>query len=250
MRNGEKKNKMPKVPLTIVIPARNEEESIVSIFKEIKKKVKTPHKTLVIVDLVPGEKTHEVVRKYMKEDETVGLILNKSKVKSFANALRLGFNKANSIAVIPVMADMSDRLSDIDKMYVLINKGWDIACGSRYMKGGKKKGGPKLQSFLSKFVCLSLHYIVWVPTKDVSDSFKMYNKNAIKKIYIDPCKGFEISMDITLHAFFKGARIIEIPTVWMGRTKGKSKFKYASRFPKYFAIYSWAIKERLATFTK
>lgn len=232
---------MSNLPLFIIIPAKKEEEVIIETLNEVKRCVKSPHSTIVVVDYSPSDKTKEAVENYMKKDKTVEVIVNRSKIQSFANALKMGFSKIKEGAVVPVMADMSDELKLIDRMYTLSQKNWDIVCGSRYMKGGKKIGGPILQSILSKIVCLSLHYITNVPTKDVSNSFKMYNKKVLENITIDSTKGVEISMDMTMHAYFNGARITELPTRWIGRKQGKSKFKILNRFPRYLSIYSFSI---------
>jgi hypothetical protein len=60
--------------------------------------------------------------------------------------LRTGFEEVDSdgIAVV-VMADLSDELEIIPRMYRKILEGYDIVCASRYIKGGKREGGPALK---------------------------------------------------------------------------------------------------------
>jgi hypothetical protein len=42
--------------------------------------------------------------------------------------------------------------------------GADVVCGSRYMIGGKKIGGPILQNILSRIVAIALTIFWHVPT--------------------------------------------------------------------------------------
>lgn len=240
MKNGEKKSKMPKVPLTIVVPARNEEGNILSTLEEIKKKVKVPHEIIVVDD--SSDNTEKLVRTYAKIHKNVKLVHGKPNTISFSKAIKIGTRTASSELIVIVMADLCDDPRTINFMYKRMAQGWDIVCGSRYATGGSKKGGPLIQSFFSKAVCLSLYYFTRISTKDVSNAFKMYKKDTLKKVVIDQRSGVEISMIITLQAHFKGAKITEVPTKWVGRTLGQSKFKILQRTPKYSSIYLWAIR--------
>lgn len=233
--------------LTIILPARFEEETIVKVLEEIDKRVKTPHAIIVVNDFNPLDKTAKLVKDYAKKKKHVHLYIQKDeKKKSFANALINGINFARKGFVIPVMADLCDELELIDVLYKKMKKEkWDIICASRYMKGGKKEGGPFIQSFLSRLVCLSLNVITGVPTNDISNSFKMYRKSTLSEVIIDPKGGVETSMAITLQCYFNKAMITEIPTVWKHRILGSSKFKISKRAPRYFKIYIWAIKNSI-----
>lgn len=229
--------------LTIIVPAKKEEETIANTLKEIKKRVKTPHKIIVINDSFEGDETGDIVKKYIKKNTNVSVIINRANPHpTFASALLLGFDRVKDGVVVPVMADLCDRLEDIDIMYKKIHSGWDIVCGSRYSKGGGKKGGPIFQSICSLLVCISLYYLLGIPTKDISNAFKMYKKDILDKVYVDPISGVEVSMSIVLQAHSKGARITEIPTKWIGRTLGLSKFKIIERSPRYFRLYILALK--------
>jgi hypothetical protein len=68
--------------------------------------------------------------------------------------------------------------------------------------------------------------------------------SVIKNINIES-KGFEISMELPLKAYFGGFKISEVPTVWRERSKGKSSFKIFKLLPCYLKIYAWAIKKRI-----
>ena len=227
--------------LTIVIPAHNEEGIIIKTLESLKKEVKIPHKIIVVNDC-STDKTEEVVKEYIKKNKNITLVRTTPKRRGFANALEKGFSQVKRGAIIPVMADLCDEPKTINKMFQKLEQGWDIVCGSRYMKGGKKSGGPVLQHHLSKYVCLSLKLLTGVPTTDISNAFKMYKKEILTQAKINQKSGVESSMETTLQLYFKGANITEVPTSWKGRTVGKSKFKMLERTPRYAKIYKWALE--------
>lgn len=238
-------NNNPK--LTIVIPAHNEEGVIIRTLEDLRKKL-TIYCNILVVDDHSTDGTAKLVYKYIQKNKNVDLVGNYGPNRGFSSTLKIGFARSNTEYVLPVMADLCDKPETINRMYSKLTEGWDIICGSRYMKGGSKKGGPKLQNFLSMFVCKTLHLLTGIPTNDVSNAFKIYKKTVLRKVNIRNNAGVEISMEITLQAFFRGAKITEVPTHWKGRTIGQSKFKIIQRTPKYLNIYIWSIKNALKKF--
>ncbi len=226
--------------ISIVIPVFHEEKTIIELLRQITDKVKNSYEVFIIYDQT-NDPTVSVVKKYLISSKSKNILLAKNSTgngRGVTNAIKTGFFKARGKAVVAVMADLSDDLSDIDKMYKKISQGYDIICGSRYMKGGKKIGGPMLKTFLSKTAGLTLHYLFKLPTHDATNAFKMYRKTLLEKIQIESTGGFEYSLEITLKAFKKGYKIGEIPTVWYDRPAGKSNFKLLRWLPKYLKAYS------------
>jgi hypothetical protein len=142
------------------------------------------------------------------------------------------------------MADLCDDLATVPLMIAKIKHGFDIVCGSRYARGGARLGGSKVKAILSRFGGVSLYYLLGIPTCDIPNAFKMYKKEVIDSVDIQAC-GFEISMEITLRAFYAGFKISEVPTLWKERTKGKSSFKVFKLLPSYARLYVWALYRRI-----
>lgn len=230
--------------LTIIIPARNEEANILKTLKEFKKHTSS-FSTFIVVDDQSTDNTTKIVTDYAKKNKDI-ILLHTAKTQSgFAIAIKKGVAFSKTKFVLPVMADFCDDPKTVKKMYEKITEGYDIVAGSRYMIGGGKTGGPILQNLFSKIVCLSLYYLTGIPTKDISNSFKIYRKDVLKKIRLPNSYGVEVSMYITLQVFFNGGKITEIPTKWHGRSAGNSKFRFMQRLPKYLYIYSWAFIKRV-----
>lgn len=228
-----------KKKLSIIIPAKNEEQSILQTLESLKKHVQIPSEIIVVNDHSTDD-TDIAVKKYSNKNRNV-LVINTKEKYGFSNAIKKGIKKSSTGVVVIVMADLCDDPITINRMYKLITEKWDIVCGSRYSKNGKKIGGPKIQNFFSALVCKSLFYIIGLPTKDASNSFKMFRKYIFKSVNYKDNFGVEASLDLIIRAHFKGFKITEIPTIWHGRVLGQSKFKLIERSPKYIKIYLRAI---------
>jgi len=228
--------------LSVIIPAYNEEENITDVINKIEEALDIPHE-LVVVNDHSIDTTAQLVTRLTRKYNNIRLVENKLP-RGFANALKTGFSNVATDIVVPVMADLCDDLSTIKKMLQKINDGYDVICGSRYINGGRRYGGSKLKGFFSSFVGRSLCFLLGLPAHDIANAFKMYRKNVIDSIDIKS-KGFEISMEIPLKAYYLGFKITEVPTVWRERTKGKSNFRMFKLLPSYLKLYIWAIVKRI-----
>ena len=229
--------------LSIIVPAHNEEESISDCLRKVEDSVSFEHE-LVVVNDHSVDRTGQIVAELASQYKNIKLVKN-NRQGGFANAIRTGFDNATGDVLMPVMADLCDDLSTIPKLWVKINQGFDIACGCRYTKEGARLGGSRFKGLLSRSAGRSLHFLLGIPTHDIANAFKMYRKNVIESIDIK-AKGFEISMEITLKAYYLGFKITEVPTVWRERTKGKSSFSVFKLLPNYLLLYIWALLRKIS----
>lgn len=231
--------------IQIVIPVYNEDKIIGTTLERIKGGVKAAHCIYIIYDF-NEDTTLPAVQDYIAQTGCNNVKLIKNIYKNgVLNAIKTGFDSTADGPILVVMGDASDDLSVADTMLEKINQGYDLVCGSRYMKGGKQIGGPCLKKLLSRTAGISLHWLTGIPTHDISNSFKMYRKNVIDGIKMESTGGFEIGMEITVKAFLKGCRITEVPSTWTDRSEGKSKFRLVAWLPKYMKWYVYAVGGKL-----
>ncbi|MEW6771944.1 MAG: glycosyltransferase [Bacillota bacterium] len=228
--------------LSVVCPVYNEAENIERLLNGLQEKVSVPMEVLVVYDH-DGDNTVPVVAKIApRYPFAVRLVKNRFGAGAL-NAIKTGFAEARHEAVLVVMADLSDDLSVVDEMYRLVaEEGFDIVCGSRYMRGGRQIGGPPLKRFLSRMAGVSLYYLAGLPTHDVTNSFKMYRREFLQSVNVESSGGFEIGMELVVKAFVAGRKIAELPATWTDRTAGRSRFRMWRWIPNYLRWYLYAFK--------
>lgn len=228
--------------LSVVCPVYNEAENIERLLDELAVKVSVPMEVLIVYDREDDNTipvVQEVAAKYPFEIRLVKNIYGSGAL----NAIKTGFDRSRHEAVLVVMADLSDDLTVVNEMYRLITaEGYDIVCGSRYMPGGQQIGGPLLKRTLSRLAGISLHYLTGLPTRDATNSFKMYSRRILKDVKIESSGGFEIGMELVVKTFVAGRRITELPTTWIDRVAGKSRFRMWKWLPNYLRWYFYAFK--------
>jgi glycosyltransferase involved in cell wall biosynthesis len=235
--------KMDTVPLGIIIPVYNEAENIREALSAIEKRIITPHRIYIVYDF-EEDNTLPVAKEFLDKGTDMRLVRNP--VQGVVNAIKTGLKEAEEDYLLVTMADLSDDYTIVDHMCRLMDEGYDVVCGSRYMKGGKQIGGPFLKKTISRIADVSLSYITGLPTHDATNSFKLYRKSMLDSINIESDGGFEIGMEIAVKAHFSGFRVTEVPCTWTEREKGESRFKILKWAPKYLRWYFYATGKRLS----
>jgi dolichol-phosphate mannosyltransferase len=232
---------MEKIPLGIIIPVYNEAENIGKTLVAIEEKVKTPHRIYIVYDF-DEDNTVPAAKAFLEKGLPLEFV--KNPVRGVVNAIRTGLSAASEEYLLVTMADLSDDYGVVDRMCGLMADGFDVVCGSRYMKGGKQVGGPLIKKLLSRAAGVSLKFIAGLPTYDITNSFKLYRRSMLDSVKIESDGGFEIGMEIVVKAHFAGFRVTEVPSVWTDREEGKSRFKILKWAPKYLRWYWYAVKRR------
>lgn len=229
--------------LSVIIPVYREEETIGATLEILEGSLRLPHEVLVVYD-EDDDPTVPVVRTVVAVRTNVRLVKN-SWGRGVVGALRTGFREARGDVVVVMMGDGSDDPATIEAMYAKLDAGCDVVCASRHISGGGHLGGPRVKAWLSRLVSVSLHLLTGIPTRDVTNSFKMYRKQILDGLAIQSLGGFEVSMELAVKAYLAGYKIGEVPSVWRDRPAGRSKFRLVRWAPKYLHWYLYALSGKL-----
>tara|TARA_B110000438_G_C15651624_1_gene579822 strand:- start:224 stop:946 length:723 start_codon:yes stop_codon:yes gene_type:complete len=225
--------------LDIIIPVFNEDENIIKTLKNISTVIKYNYNFLICYDY-DEDPTLKKIKENFNENSKIIFVKNFS--KGFNNAIISGFNKSSAKAVVVFMADDHNNHALINLCYERFNEGYHIVCPSRFVKGGKMIGNPFLKGILTKFVSFFLYNFTTLPVKDSTNSFRLFSKELINKIDIESKKGFTLSLELTAKAHRLGYKMTEIPTTWVERKVGKSRFKLLSFILPYTKWLIYIIK--------
>lgn len=229
--------------LSIIVPVYREGEAARAILVGLATLAPPPDEILVVHD-EPDDPTVAVVEALQRSYPQIRAVHNQLG-RGPALALRAGFAAAVGDVVLVTMADASDDPADIAPMQAAIAAGADLVAASRYMRGGRQVGGPRLKSSLSRAAGRSLHVLIGLPTADPTSAYKMYRKSMLDRLTLESDAGFEIGLEITVKAFLAGYRIAEVPTTWRDRVEGRSNFKLLRWLPRYLRWYGLALRKGL-----
>ena len=183
--------------------------------------------------------TWETLQSFQNTHKNV-IVLKGGEPSGYGKALRKGFSFSTGEILIPFNGDLSDSLKDIITYIKLIEDGYDMVFGSRFMVGAEVTDSVVTKEFLSRFSNMFLQFLFQTKCTDITNSFKAYKRKVwdeIKPI----SKGYSIGMEIALKGILREYKYTTIPVTWTGRKHGRSKMSIV----KSILIYFWiALKIR------
>lgn len=201
----------------------NEEGKIGWVIKRMPKFV---DKILVIDDGSTDEMVEEAIR--CGKGKNLTILKNKAR-RGVGYVLKRGMKYAifkNFDIVIHVPGDAQDDPREILKLLKAIEKGADIAQGSRYLKKGVKI--PIFRKITSKLYTFFFKIITGFPITDAVNGFRAYRIEIAKKIDFSPSwlNSYELEPYMLIQAIKMGYKIKEVPVIKRyHKTKGYSKMR-------------------------
>jgi len=229
--------------LSIVLPVYNEGEAVEPVLRALSAGVTTPHELVIVYDF-DGDTTVPVVTRLTAEIPELRALRN-DLGRGVLNAMKAGIAGTSAPYVLISMADGSDEPQIVDAMVELAREGADVVAASRYMRGGRQLGGPRLKRLMSRTAGLSLHWFAGVATHDPTNNFKLYSRRFLDATTIESSAGFELALELTVKATLAGRPVAEVPTTWRDRTAGQSNFKLRRWLPHYLHWYRLAFAGQL-----
>lgn len=167
--------------ISIVVPAYNEADGLNAFYTETIKYLPKLDKEyeIVFVDDGSNDGTLDVMKSIAKKDHHVRVFSFKGN-RQKADALMLGFAKAEGDLIFTMDADLQDKPTELHK-FIEHHKetGADVVCGWRKHRKDKSK-----MVIISKFFNWLNHVLFKLNLHDIDCGFKLFTKDAAKSLHI------------------------------------------------------------------
>ncbi|MBI4307617.1 MAG: polyprenol monophosphomannose synthase [Chloroflexi bacterium] len=215
---------MPEHPVkvSIVVPTYNERENIPLLCTGIREALagSWDYEVLVVDDNSP-DGTAEAVRAAAAQDSRVRLLERPGKM-GLGSAIVEGFRAASGDYWVMMDADLSHRPEDLPTLLNALPDA-DIVVGSRYVPGGGVRNWPVSRLLVSKAASAVGRLLVGLKVRDITSGFAAFRKESLAPLLptLNP-KGFKLLLEVLAKA--EGARVKEVPIIFVDRRYGRSKF--------------------------
>lgn len=231
---------------SVIIPARDEEESLPETLGDIYRRFSEegiPHE-IVVVDDGSKDRTWEVLHELRSSRIPTLAPVQNPGPHGFGRAIIYGLNNSQGDAVVIMMADASDSPDDAVTYWKLLNAGKECAFGSRFIKGGKVIDYPRVKLFVNRLANLFIKSLFVIPLNDTTNAFKAYRRTVIDgcRPFLSP--HFNLTVELPLKAIVRGYSWTVTPITWQNRKYGVAKLKIKEMGSRYFFIcmYIWLEK--------
>ena len=200
--------------LTLVIPAKNESESLPKVLQELKS-----YECKKLVILSKGDEvTYNSIKNY-------DCLIEYQTKSGYGNAIIEGINKVESEYLSIFYADGSTDPKDLEKMIrKLSNENLDLVFGSRYMKDGKTEDDGIITSIGNAIFTTICNLFFNFNTTDVLFTYILGKTSNFKELRLER-NDFTLCIEIFLKAKKNKNKIGEVPCEERKSFAGKKKSK-------------------------
>lgn len=211
----------------VIIPTYNEKENIEPMVRKVFSLPKPFH--LLIVDDGSPDGTADIVRELQKEfdgrlflEERQGKLgLGTAYVHGFKWGLERGYEY-----LFEMDCDFSHNPDDLVRLLAACeDEGYDVAIGSRYVKGGDVENWPRGRVMMSYYASVYVRMVTWMPVRDTTAGFKCYRARVLKVILKTAPRfiGYAFQIEMKFRAWKHGFKLKEVPITFTDRKFGESK---------------------------
>lgn len=198
--------------ISLAIPTRNEEKNIAQLISGISNADIPQQFEIVIVD-DSNDRTTEIASER-------GCRIVKGKRRGLGQAIIDGIEASQGDIIVVMDADLSHRPIDIHKLLrPILEQGYDMTIGSRYIRGGKTEGWSLRRKIISRVACLLALPITAV--RDSTSGFFAFRKSILQGTVLKS-SSWKIILEILAKA--NPTAVKEVPITFAVRQAGKSKF--------------------------
>ncbi|SFS35733.1 dolichol-phosphate mannosyltransferase [Zhouia amylolytica] len=211
----------------VIIPTYNEIENIEAIIKAVFDLKQNYH--VLIVDDNSPDGTADKVRELQKQFKDELFLEVRQEKTGLGTAYIHGFKwalKNNYDYIFEMDADFSHNPKDLPRLLdACINKGADLAIGSRYIKGVNVVNWPMGRIILSYGASFYVKLITGMRVNDPTAGFVCYKRSVIERLDLDKIQfvGYAFQIEMKFKAHLQKFKLIEVPIVFTDRVKGTSK---------------------------
>ena len=231
--------------LSIVIPARDEQDCIVSTVEHLNAELRqnnVPHE-IIVVDDASADATWSKLSTLASEIPELRAFQNPSE-PGFGTAVIHGLNMMKGDAVVTMMADESDDCADVVRYWNKLNEGYECVFGSRFINGGKTINYPFVKLCLNRFANLILRLLFNIRLNDTTNAFKAYRKTVVDGCRPLVAPHFNLTVELPLKAIVRGYSWTVVPITWRSRRHGVTKLRLKEMGSRYFFIVAYVWLEK------
>jgi dolichyl-phosphate beta-glucosyltransferase len=222
--------------LSLVIPAYNEEARLPALLEtladEADEAVSAAGMRLqevLIVDDGSSDRTRQMLEAAGAADDRLKPVLEFDRNRGKGAAFAAGAAQAEGDYVLLADVDLSTPLGELSKLTAAIERGADVAIGSRAVPGAVVERGPLHRKVTGSSFNAAVRLLTGLRVKDTQNGFKLFPTEAVKRYATQQTSpGFAFDVELLMRAQRDGLRIAEVPILYLHDARSSVRVASAS----------------------
>jgi dolichol-phosphate mannosyltransferase len=216
---------MSPLDVLIVVPTLNERENVDELIDGIRCHVPGAHVLVVDDGSTDGTAARAAELDAGRGDVHV---LQRGRRLGIGSAYQTGFRWGLDRAyrrLVSMDGDLSHEPRFLPALIGATDDAADVAIGSRYMRGISVVNWELHRLALSVLANRYARTITGLPVRDCTSGFQCYRREVLERIGLEQLRfsGYSFLVELKYRAFRAGARLCEVPIVFVDRRYGMSK---------------------------
>ncbi len=203
-----------------MLPAYNERERIAATLDKILAHAAQRgwNAEVIVVNDGSSDGTAGIVSEYGRKHPALRLLENPGN-RGKGYSVRNGMLHARGDILLFSDADLSSPIEEADKLFAAINKGADIAIGSRWLDPQLQiRRQPMHRQFFGRIFNLALRIILGLQFKDTQCGFKAFTRRSAQTVFpLQKIERWGFDPELLYLARKFGFAVSEVPVAWSHR---------------------------------
>ncbi len=235
------------MPRTLIVtPTYLEAENIEEFLRRARAAV--PTADVLVVDDNSPDGTADRAERIAGELGQIEVLRRPTKT-GLGTAYRAGFTvgvERGYDVLVQIDADLSHDPAALPTLLAEVDRGADLAIGSRYVPGGSIPHWPWFRRALSKWGNRYAAFVLGTGVADGTAGYRAYRAETLKAIdFADTrAKGYGFQLETAYRVWKWGGRIVERPITFTDRVRGHSKMTWRVAVEELTLVTWWGVRDR------
>ncbi len=208
--------------LSVIIPAHNEERRLPASLEQVFAFLDTQEYEAEVLVIENGstDRTLEVAQAFAGQHPNLRVIHEPARGKGLA--IRRGMLEAQGQYRFMCDADLSMPIEEVGKFLPPQLSGFDIAIGSREVRGAVRYDEPSYRHLGGRLINLVIRMLILPRLEDTQCGFKCFRAEVAEDVFRrQRMDGWSFDIEVLYLAEQAGYRIVEVPIDWYYRPESK-----------------------------
>jgi dolichol-phosphate mannosyltransferase len=207
--------------LSLVIPTYNEQENIEYLLRDLGQVLADRSHEIIVVDDDSPDGTWKLVESLRAKVPNVRLERRRGE-RALAESILAGFRLATGRILGCMDADGSHPTAAIPDLLAMMEQGFDVVVGSRYLQNGSIAGWPVRRQLLSRAGAGFTRRMLHLPIHDPMSGFYLLRREVYERASATAnSRGYKILLELLIKGH--ATSVAEVPIHFQNRRLGKSK---------------------------
>ena len=227
--------------ILIIVPTYNEADNLPTLLEAIHSVAPEAH--ILVADDGSPDGTADIAEGILSAFPG-SRVMRRTQERGYGRACLDGFRYAlehDYDFVVTLDADWSHDPVAIPKILAALEAGNDLVIGSRYCNGISVVNWPLRRVILSVFANNYVRAILRLPVQDCTSGYRGYRARALRAANMDAIisEGYAFLVEMAVRIHRAGAKLIEVPILFVERRAGQSKMSKRVMFES--ALLPWRL---------